>query len=155
MRHLRVTYPAILALAAGIACTDPTAPSSPPEPVGNYEIAEFTITTPDTVFDEIAEGVTLRISLAADGSTSGALSVPAATPVPLDLTGSWHRQGDSVTFAHTTRVFLDLLTFTLVDHRLVAEGVVGPGRFRVVLDPADRPLPRASAETSGRTDGSE
>ncbi len=123
----------LLLLGATLACSESTSPSNHPSPVGVYSASQFTTTANGVTVDQLAEGVTLTITLAADGTTSGTLTVPAAGSVPLDLTGTWTRDSGVVTFHHATQSFLDVLPFQLIGDQLEAEGIVGPGVIRVTL----------------------
>jgi hypothetical protein len=115
------------------ACSESTSSPSLVDPAGVYSAIEFTATFNGMTVDELAEGVTLTITLAADGTTSGSLFVPVAGPNPVDLTGTWSRHGSVVTFQHATQTFIDVLPFEFSGDRLTAEGVVGPGTIRVIL----------------------
>jgi hypothetical protein len=133
MQRHAVRLLVLLAVGPVLACSDSSTPTSPPDPVGGYSATEFTTTANGVTVDQLAEGVTLTLTLAADGSTGGALFVPAAGQSPLDLTGTWTRKGTTVTFHHPLQTFLDVLPFDLVDKQLTAEGQVGPNFIRVTL----------------------
>lgn len=123
----------LLLLGTTLACSDYTAPSEQPSPVGAYSATQFTTTANGVTTDQLAEGVTISLTLAAEGTTSGSLNVPAASSVPLDLSGTWTRRSGVITFHHATQTFLDVLPFTLVGNQLHAEGLVGPGVIHVTL----------------------
>jgi hypothetical protein len=133
MQRQPITRCFLVLLAATLACSGSISSSSQLNPVGVYSATRFTTTANGVTIDQLAEGVTLTITLAANGTTMGALTVPAAGSVPLDLTGTWTRDGDVVTFHHATETFLDALPFRLIGDQLEAEGLVGPGVIRVTL----------------------
>lgn len=122
-----------LALAPLLACSDGSSAPTIPDPVGAYTASEFTTTANGITTDELAEGVTLTLRLAEDGTTSGALNVPRASDEPVDLGGSWTRVGSTITFSHPLQTFIDKLAFTLDGNRLLAEGLVGPNFIHVTL----------------------
>jgi len=124
---------AVFFLAAVAACSDYTSPTSTPDVVGTYSATTLTRTANGVTEDQLALGVTLTITLVADGTTTGNLLVPAASSTPVDLTGTWSRAGTVVTFQHPTRTFIDVLPFDLHGPTLTAEGNVGPGSIRVTL----------------------
>jgi hypothetical protein len=133
MQHSFIARSLVLLLGTTLACSDYTAPSEQPSPVGAYSATQFTTTVNGVTTDQLAEGVTITLTLAADGTTSGSLTVPAASSVPLDLTGTWTRSAGVITFHHATQTFLDVLPFTLAGSQLHAEGPVGPGVIHVTL----------------------
>jgi hypothetical protein len=133
MQRQLITCCLLILLGATLACSESTSPSSHPNPVGLYSASQFTTTANGVTVDQLAEGVTLTITLAANGTTTGTLTVPAAGSGALDLTGTWTRDGGVVTFHHATQTFLDVLPFQLVGDQLEAEGLVGPGVIRVTL----------------------
>jgi hypothetical protein len=115
MQH-RATLGLLLATVALVACNDN--PNHPAEPglEGTYTATAFTVVTPDTVFDLLAEDVSLSITLAADGTTTGSQIVSGTVT---DLTGQWD------TTAATLRLHLGtpgLLTRTVF--------VIGPNRLQ-------------------------
>lgn len=123
----------LLTLGALWACSEAPNPTGPADAPGVYSATEFTTTANGITVDQLANGVTLTITLATDGHTSGSLSVPAAGGDPVDLAGRWTRTGSNITFQHPLQTFLDVLTFDLTDTRLTAVGVVGPNLIRVTL----------------------
>jgi len=123
----------LLLIGATLACSESMSPSNQPSPVGVYSASQFTTTANGVTVDQLAEGVTLTITLAANGTTTGTLTVPASGSPPLDLRGTWTRDGGVVTFHHATQTFLDVLPFQLIGDQLKAEGNVGPGVIRVTL----------------------
>jgi len=120
--------------AASLACRGSDHPLEPVEVTGTYTASEFITSLTHLTVDQLDEGVTLTITLAADGSTEGALVVPAAGGEPVDLRGTWVRQGSVVTFhLPASDTFLDSLPFQVEDRRLVGNGVVGGTTFHITL----------------------
>lgn len=133
---IRRTLPFLVLLAgATLACSDSTGPLSPADPVGTYTATQFTTTFNGETIDQLAQGVSITVALAADGTVTGTLAVPIPdeVTVPLQLAGTWTRQGADLRFDLFPDTFLDLLPFQQDGTRLVAEGVVGPGTIRVTL----------------------
>lgn len=121
-----------LVLGTALACAnDPSEPTAG-GPTGRYVATQFTIVTADTTINELAEGVTISILLAADGTTSGTLRVPAVDATT-PLVGTYALAYDSLTFAHTPGTVLTLAPFRIEGDRLRAEGRVGPGTFHITL----------------------
>jgi hypothetical protein len=123
----------LLILSPAVACSDYTSAPNPPEGVGSYAATTFTTTANGVTQDQLALGVTLTLTLAADGTTAGSLLVPAASDTPVDLAGTWSRAGTVVTFHHATPTFIDVLPFDLQGRTLVAAGTVGTNVIRVTL----------------------
>lgn len=122
-----------LALVPLLACSDASSAPNSSDPVGVYMASEFTTSANGITTDQLAEGVTLTLRLAEDGTTSGALSVPSASDAPVDLGGSWTQVGSTVTFQHPLQTFIDKLAFTLDGNHLSTEGLVGPNLIHVAL----------------------
>jgi len=83
--------------------------------------------------DQLAEGVTVAINLAPDGTTTGGLVVPAAGSDTVDLAGRWSLRGDRVTFDQSADTFIRRLPFQVSTNQLRAEGTFGPTTIRVTL----------------------
>jgi hypothetical protein len=126
-----------------MACDGVTPPSSVPGIAGSYRASEFTTTRSGITTDQFADGVTLTLTLAADGATTGVLFVPArvaGADATIAMDGSWtmtdstlHFQQSAESFvAHVPfRVGRDLLTSDTVYHGAVihlALTRVGPAR---------------------------
>jgi hypothetical protein len=94
--------------------------------VGTYEAAEFTITTGGSTTDLLLAGATVDATLAADGTTSGRLFVPAAgeggADLDEDLTGTWTLDGETVTFDQTADTFIRDAEFIAGRNTLTGEG---------------------------------
>lgn len=117
---------ACVALVALAACGDE--PAGPMDAVaGSYEATEWIITTDTDSWDLRAAGGHLRITLRADGTTSGEYFIPAgASPAPgrqpeggpedrrVDLAGAWTLDGDVVRFDHPTDTYLKFVDWEVV-----------------------------------------
>jgi len=135
---MRPAFPTLACLAAvtiAAACNGPD-PLIPPslDPTGAYSASEFTVTTGSDTIDELAAGVTLTITLAPDGTTSGSLFSPEGSPTPLDLAGTWSLDGDVVTF-HQQALdnVVQHIQFHVSPQQLQGEAQVGGGTVRMTL----------------------
>ncbi len=132
-RRIIARVVSLLLLGATLACGSYSSPSTVQSPVGAYSVSRFTTTANGTTIDQLAQGVTLTITLAADGTTTGRLLVPESGTGPVDLAGSWTSYGDVVMFHHPLQTFLDVLSFRVVGNQLQADGTVDGKVFRVTL----------------------
>jgi len=135
---LRVSrYPSLLApvllACGGDETTGPTMASV----AGNYTATTFTATDANGTIDLLAGGASITATLNADGTTTGALHVPAAfnngTPVDEDLTGTWTLTNGQVVFTQTADTFLPDLTFNVQGNRLEGVGAFAGTTLHVVL----------------------
>ena len=114
MKHsLLRTVPALLGIAAMLACGDSTSPSSP---VGDYTAIVFVTTDNTGATNQLAIGSTLNISLAANGTTTGHLHLAASgaqTLFDADMAGTWSRNGEVIDFAQTADTFVKDMSFTI------------------------------------------
>ena len=107
---------------------------------GTYTATTFiaTNTTPPT--DLLALGMTLSLTLAPDGTTTGRLFMPdgADNGVDLDedLSGTWTLSGRSVTFDQAANTFIRDAVFTVEANTLTTEGTFGDTSIRLVLTKA-------------------
>lgn len=137
---------AIAASTLALACGD--GPAGPMDAVaGSYEAAEWVITTDTGSWDLLAGGGHLRITLNADGTTTGEYFIPAGvSPAPgrqsedgpvdarIDLAGTWSLEGDVVTFDHPTDTYLKFVDWEVVQPgELFNVHVNGPYTFRTDL----------------------
>lgn len=136
----RVTWrPAAVAglmLAATIvvsACGDEPAAGPVPAPgvVGAYVTTAFTTSRGGITTDRLAQGITLTIRLASDGSTEGSLAGPP--DVSVDMGGTWALSGTTVTFTQDADTFVALLPFEVIPDGLQAEGDIEGTQFRITL----------------------
>lgn len=121
----------LVAVAATFACGGEVAAPTTPAVVGTYTATTFTLTRDGTTLDELAEGVSLTITLAPDGTTSGSLDVPELPPI--SMAGTWSVKGDTVTFSQPVETFVRATPWRVTPGQL--EGERGSERLtlRVIL----------------------
>ena len=86
--------------------------------VSSYEATTFTVTpTGQAPINVLAAGGSLTINLMSDGTTTGALVVPAAanggTAINESMAGTFTRVGDTVTFDQDADTFVRDMDFTV------------------------------------------
>lgn len=122
---------AFAAFAAGACDDDPSGVTLPTvEDVAGTYVAEgetglFVSVVDDEETDLLEAGATLSLVLAADGNTSGTLTMPGVGEEPgdeFDLEGSWTLSGFRVTLEIDAGSFLDDLELIWTDGRLDASG---------------------------------
>jgi hypothetical protein len=128
--HLRAAA-LLLFIAALPSCSSESTRPSVPVLEGAYTATAFTVTTSDTTIDEVAEGVTLALTLSPDGTTAGTLVVPPFDP--LTLVGTWDTTGATVHFDETATTFLNFMPFQVGPNRLDGVLAEGAGTLRVTL----------------------
>jgi len=132
--------PAMLALALGLlACGGDNLAPTMDTVAGTYTATTFTITSTTPPTDALAAGVTVTLTLAPNGTTSGRLFVPGADDggdIDEDLTGTWSLSGRSVTFNQSANTFIRDAVFTVGANRLTTEGTFGDTSLRLVLTKA-------------------
>ena len=102
-RTARLLLASALLAAAVPSCTDHPAGPSQPQIEGTYVATQFLLITSDTIFDELADGLNLTITLNRNRTTTGALTVLDAG---LDLAGRWDTAGGLLHLQTTTPTFL-------------------------------------------------
>jgi len=141
---LRVRLPAaIIAAALTLAACgdDPTAAETQrlrmQRLAGSYTAQTFTITESGQTTNLRAQGASLGIALAADGTTSGRLLVPGADEGGGDfdasMAGKWTLKGDTVHFDQTADAFVRDMPFLVRDGRLVGTSDFDGTRVDVTL----------------------
>ena len=104
---------------------------------GSYAATTFTATDATGTTDLLAGGASIAATLNADGTTTGALHVPAAlnngTPIDEDLTGTWALDGTAVTFHQTGGTLLPALTFAVHGNQLEGSAAFSGTTLHVVL----------------------
>lgn len=105
---------------------------------GNYTATVFRVTpSGQSVIDVLAQGGTLSISIAADNSTTGSISLPASvagTPFSASLSGTAVQSGNTVKFQQSADTFVRDLTFTVIGTTLQATNqVAGSATFTITL----------------------
>lgn len=120
----------LLATIALAACSD--SPNRPTEPrlEGTYAATTFIVVTPDSTFDLLGEGVSLALTLHADGTTTGSMGEPGALT---DLTGQWDSLADTLHLHLATPSFLILVPFVISPDRLVGDLRLQFGTFHLTL----------------------
>ena len=121
---------AITALTTLTACSN--SPTRPTEPTleGTYTATTYTVVTPDSVFDELADGVTLTLTLHADGTTTGSLSAP---PDLTDLAGHWDTASDTLHLHLPNAIVFNLIPFAIAPNRLVGDLALQFATFHLIL----------------------
>jgi hypothetical protein len=114
MKHsLMRTAPALLGIAAMLACSDSTSPSSP---VGGYSAIVFVTTDNTGATNQLTLGSTVHIDLAANGTTTGHLHIAPSGGQPVfdaDLAGTWSQSGEVINFDHPADTFVNDMPFTI------------------------------------------
>jgi hypothetical protein len=129
MSHRRILG-LLLATAALSACrTEPNQPSGPPLE-GTYSATAFTVMTPDTMFDLLAEGVSLSITLSRDGTTTGTQN---AFGTIMDLTGQWDTSAATLHLHLATPGVLTRTAFAIRPNRLQGDPLIGDFAYHLTL----------------------
>src|SRR6202008_486167 len=100
--------------------------------VGTYNAFQWTTTGGTGQQNQIANGSTLQITLAANGSTSGHMHIAASNGGPtvdLDLAGTWSASNNTVTFTQVADNFLRDMTFLAEQVATNAWDLVGDDTF--------------------------
>jgi hypothetical protein len=115
MTQVKGILPA-LAIAALAACgSDSVVGGGGNPPVGSYTAIIFVTTGTSGQTNQLTNGGSLNITLAANGTTSGHLHVSASGNNPAldaDMAGTWARQGDQIRFTQAADTFMNNLAFT-------------------------------------------
>jgi hypothetical protein len=88
------------------------------------------------VTDQLAAGAAVHVILAADGSTTGRLFVPASGTQPAtdaDLAGTWSQSGGIVTFHQSADTFVRDMPFSVRDEQLAGDATFGGVRVQMTL----------------------
>jgi len=114
VKSIRRVFSAVALCAAIVACDDLLGPK---DIAGAYTATAFTITpTGQAATDVLGAGGSLTMTLFADGTTTGQLSVPASinngVPITLDMAGTFSVTGKIVTFDQAADSFVRDLPFT-------------------------------------------
>ncbi|HKV72950.1 MAG TPA: hypothetical protein VJN95_00405 [Gemmatimonadales bacterium] len=119
-----------LAAAALIACNDNSTQPSLARIEGTYAATAFTVVTPDTMFDLLAEGVTLTITLNRDGTMTGSQRVDTTVT---DLSGQWDTSAATLHLHPTMPGLLTLTPFTISPDRLQGDPLINQFAFHLTL----------------------
>jgi hypothetical protein len=125
------TLTASVFLAAALACDDPTGPSV--EAVaGTYTATQLTTTESGVTTNQLAAGVSITLTLNANGTTSGRFIMPGE--LDADLTGTWTLSGNSVNLDHSADTFLrDMPLLVLRGATLVGDQTFSGTRIQLTL----------------------
>jgi hypothetical protein len=94
---------------------------------GTYHATTFTAGPTNL----LAQGATVDVTLASNGTTTGHLTVPGL--VDEDLAGTWTLSGNTVTFSQTAGTLIQDATFTAEENRLTGNGSFNGLALLVVL----------------------
>jgi len=144
-RRQRILFALSLTALVAAACGDDATGVTPPtvaEVSGGYTAEAttglFVSALDGEETDLLAAGASVMLVLAGDGTTSGALFIPAAgenEAVEADLDGSWTLSGFRVTLAIEGGTFLDGLELTWMDGTLDGAGTFeGDTTFEIELE---------------------
>lgn len=144
MPSVAIRFISLLALTGVLGCAGPavgpSATEKDTEPgvdvAGSYGAKTIMTTRDGVTTDQVAAGVTLTLVLTERGTTSGQLLVPAdagGTGVPVDLTGAWELEGNTVRFVQAAETFLTRIPFQAAPRQLAGEATIGGTGFQVVL----------------------
>lgn len=130
----------VTALAALVACgSDSTAPGDDIV-VGSYFATQFVTTGSFGQINQLVEGSTATINLFPNGTTTGHLHLVATAANPAsdaDMSGTWRRTGNVVTFSQSADTFIRNMQFTVVltstGVALAADQVFGGVRIQLTL----------------------
>ncbi len=116
MRH-PASIPLLLALAAVAGCgkDGPTGPSAA-DLAGTYTLTQLNTTVGGVTTDQVQAGASMTLTLNADGTTGGALFVPAGgengADLSANLAGTFTVDGQTVEFQQEADTFVRDMTFT-------------------------------------------
>jgi hypothetical protein len=131
MRYLARTFGALL-ITAAMACSNssPTESSPPPGISGTYTATAFTTSEGGVSIDRLAAGLIMIIKLRSDGTTTGTITASGTTT---PVAGTWDTTGTELHFHEDRATFLTEIPFHVQTRSLVADTVVGPTRYAIVL----------------------
>jgi hypothetical protein len=86
--------------------------------------------TPDTMFDLLAEGVSLSITLSRDGTTTGTQN---AFGTVMDLTGQWDTSAATLHLHLATQGVLTRTAFAIRPNRLQGDPLIGDFAYHLTL----------------------
>jgi|tagenome__1003787_1003787.scaffolds.fasta_scaffold19769771_2 hypothetical protein len=128
---------AVLSLALGACGGEDTFSPTTETVAGSYAASAFTVTSSTGTTDLLANGATVTIVLATDGSTTGRLFVPAGAEgrgdLDVDLAGTWTLAGSSVTFAQGSDTFVRDVAFTAGRNSLTGNGTFSGETIHLIL----------------------
>lgn len=106
---------------------------------GDYTATTLTITVGGTTTDALARGMSLQITLHADGTTSGRFAIPAEMrqsedAAQVSMEGTWELAESTVTFDQPADTFVRDMEFTATPGRLEGGETFGDETVRLVLE---------------------
>lgn len=130
----------LFALALGaMACSDAATmpPTTPPavSVAGSYHATTLTITTGDFTINELAQGISLTLTLARDGSIAGRFTVVDVEGElgALDLHGTWTQDDTTVSVLDNANAIAGFTPLRIVGHQLVGESTTSESTTHLVL----------------------
>lgn len=134
-RMLRLA--AAVSIFAIVACSNSFSPTTD-NVAGTYVATTLKTTAPSSGgINQLSAGVTLTMTLHANGTVTGALVVPQSqqnpTPLTADLAGTWSLSSGKVTFSQSADTFVRNLSFTANKNDLSVDDTVANTRYQVTL----------------------
>lgn len=124
---------------AGLLCLSACdgIPTSPEELAAQYSATTFTVLQNGTTSNVLASGGSLVITLAADGTTTGQLSIPASvnggTPLNASMAGTFTLATGIVDFHQSADTFVRDMPFTVSKKTLSGNRTFSGATVDVVL----------------------
>lgn len=137
-RHA-LAFATLVMLGATAACgsDDATGPGMP-DVAGSYDATVLTASALGATHDMLAEGASIHLVLAEDGTSSGHLFVPATEftgeGVDEDLAGSWTLDGTTVTLTQSADTFLRDVPLGVDGAQLIGDQTIGGVAVHLVLE---------------------
>ena len=99
---------------------------------GDYGVYTMTTTVDGQTVDQLAQGLSLTLTLTEDGRTSGRLFMPEGdedgSDYEADLTGTWTLTGNVVDFSHQADTFIRDMSFRVEGGQLSGDEMFGDTR---------------------------
>lgn len=137
LNSVRVAFPLAVAAVLAACDGDPAGPRTE-EIAGSYVATTFTTTSGGTTTNQLSQGSSLTIQLAANGTTTGHLTIPASAgtggeSIDTDLPGTWTLSGVTVDLDHAVDTFVRDMPFLVQGTTLVGDQTFQDTRVQVVL----------------------
>ena len=140
MRFFSAQATLALAIAAVLVlgCDDDVAGPTSSGLAGSYVATTFLTTSGGTTANQLSQGGSLTIQLAANGTTTGHVTMPAGPStggesLDDDLVGTWTLNGSIVDFDHAADTFVRDMPFLVQGTTLVGDQTFQGTRVQVVL----------------------